>query len=657
MVAVAAPVIALIDLRDIRKSYGGADGSPATEVLRGVSLSLAAGEFVAIMGASGSGKSTLMHILGCLDRPSSGEYRFAGQDIAAFSADELAWLRREAFGFVFQGYHLIRTLDALRNVEVPAVYAGQPAAEREARATRLLARLGLAERLGHRPSQLSGGQQQRVSIARALMNGGHIILADEPTGALDSKSGAEVMALLRELAEAGHTVILITHDRDVAAQARRVIEIKDGQVIADSGAVQVPAAPSLAPESFAARMAAGVNHAASAWTDAREAMTSAWRALSVNKFRTLLTLLGIIIGVASVIVMLAVGNGTQAQVIAKMAIYGTNRMYVIPGSDNPRAPGGTLSEADVDVIRRVPGVADAMPFLKGQVTLRAGSVDTASSLWAVASRAPAILSWHPVRGLFFTAKDEQELATVVVLGKKVRERLYGGRDPIGQYLLVNNVPFQIIGEMSEKGAVTGDSDDDDVVLMPFSTGSRRVVGTTKLSWISVLVADIAKSDETAARITDALAAAHRIQDFKVYNAAAAVKAQEDTQQTLTLMLGLIAAISLVVGGIGIMNIMLMTVRERTREIGIRMATGARRRDIQRQFVSEAVVVSLVGGCAGVAIGLGLGAALIAWNVPVIFSVRGILGAFACALATGLVFGFMPARQAARLDPVVALASE
>jgi macrolide transport system ATP-binding/permease protein len=400
-----------------------------------------------------------------------------------------------------------------------------------------------------------------------------------------------------------------------------------------------------------------VAHTASAWTDAREAVTSAWGALGTNRFRTLLTLLGIVIGVASVIVMLAVGQGTQAQVIAKMAVYGTNRMYVVPGSDNPRAPGGTLSEADVDIVRRVPNVADAMPFLRGSVTLRVGSVDTASTLWAVTSHAPHILNWHPARGLFFSHRDERELATVVVLGKKVRERLYGDRDPIGRYLLVGNVPFQVIGEMAEKGAVTGDSDDDDVVLMPYSTGSRRVVGTTNLSWISVLVQDIGKSDETARLITEALAAAHHIQDFKVYNAAAAVQAQEDTQRTLTLMLGLIAAISLVVGGIGVMNIMLMTVKERTREIGIRMATGARQRDIQRQFVSEAVVVSLVGGCAGVVIGLAIGAALIAWDVPVIFSVRGIFGAFACALATGLVFGFMPARQASRLDPVVALASE
>ncbi|WP_233234283.1 MacB family efflux pump subunit [Bordetella sp. LUAb4] len=657
---------ALIDLRDIRKSYGGTDGSPATEVLRGVSLSIAEGEFVAIMGASGSGKSTLMNILGCLDRPTSGEYYYAGQDIATFSADELAWLRRESFGFVFQGYHLIRTLDALRNVEVPAVYAGGSARERESRARALLTRLGLEERMEHLPNQLSGGQQQRTSIARALMNGGQIILADEPTGALDSKSGAEVMALLRELADAGHTIILITHDRDVARQARRIIEVRDGQVMADyeveATSVAARASPILASKpaassDFAKRMRDGVAHTASPWADIREALISARRALAVNRFRTMLTLLGIIIGVASVVVMLAIGAGTQAKVLEKMAVYGTNRMYVIPGSDNPRALGGTLTEADVAIVRRVPNVADAIPFLKGQVTLRAGNVDTSVSVWSVASHAPAILNWLPVRGLFFTETDERELATVIVLGKKVRQRLYGERDPVGQYVLVNNVPFQVIGEMSEKGATTGDSDDDDVALIPFSTGSRRVLGTTNLSWISVLLADVSKAGQTEKLITDALTAAHHVQDFKTFNMAAVVQAQKETQQTLTLMLGLIAAVSLLVGGIGVMNIMLMTVRERTREIGIRMATGARQRDIQRQFLSEAVVVSLVGGAMGVVIGLVIGIALIALGAPVIFSIRAILGAFGCALATGLIFGFMPARQAARLDPVVALASE
>ena len=648
-------VAPLIELHNVRKSYGGGD-SPAVEVLHDLSPSIVAGEFVAIMGASGSGKSTLMHLLGCLDRPTSGTYRFAGRDIGGFDADQLAWLRREAFGFVFQGYHLIRTLDALRNVEMPAVYAGVPTAQRDSRARQLLERLGLGDRLTHRPNQLSGGQQQRVSIARALMNGGRIILADEPTGALDSRSGAEVMALLQELASAGHTIILITHDRDVAAKARRIVEIRDGRIVADS-AETVPATSDPDAHDFMAAMAEGVARSASPWADAGEAVRAAWRVMWVNRFRTLLTLLGIVIGVASVIVMLAVGAGTQERVIAKMAIFGTNRMYVVPGGDNVRGPGGVLTEADVAVVRQVPNVTVAMPFLQGAVTLRAGNVDAVTSLWAVTTDAEQVLHWKPSRGLFFTKEDERDLAPVLLVGKKVRERLFGDGDPVGRYVLVNNMPFQIIGELEEKGAVSGDADDDDVVMTPFSTGSRRVLGTVNLSWISVLIGDLGKAEQTAQQITTALTAAHHVQDFHVYDKAASVKAQQETQQTLTLLLGLIAAVSLVVGGIGVMNIMLMTVKERTREIGIRMATGARQRDILRQFLTEAMLVSLVGGVAGTLIGLAIGAALILWNVPIIFSVRAILAAFACALATGLIFGFMPARQAARLDPVVALASE
>ncbi|MFL9868861.1 MacB family efflux pump subunit [Paraburkholderia fungorum] len=654
----------LIELRDIRKSYGGKtegpDGKPlpAVDVLRGVSLSIAAGEFVAIVGASGSGKSTLMHILGCLDRPSAGRYLFAGQDIADFNADELAWLRREAFGFVFQGYHLIATESARENVEVPAIYSGVPVAEREKRAAALLTRLGLGDRLGHRPSQLSGGQQQRVSISRALMNGGHILLADEPTGALDSRSGAEVMLLLEELAEAGHTVILITHDREVAARAHRTIEIRDGQIIADSTGGPVSSGrASLDASTFLASMADGAAHTASFMADTHEALRAAWRVLWINRFRTLLTLLGIIIGVASVIVMLAIGAGTEHQVIEKMASFGTNRMYVIPGGDNPRGPGGTLSEADADLVRQMPNVTASMPFLQGNVTVRYSNIDVQVPVWAVTEDASRVLNWKTSRGIFFTGTDEQELATVILLGKRVREKLFGNTDSVSHYVLVNNVPFQVIGELEEKGATSGDSDDDNVVLMPFSTGGRRILGTTNLSWISVLVDRLDLADQTAQQITDTLEGSHHIRDFQVFNRAASVKAQTETQNTLTLMLGMIAAISLLVGGIGVMNIMLMTVRERTREIGIRIATGARQRDILRQFLTEATLVSGIGGVLGVVFGLMVGAALMAWSVPAIFSVRAILGAFTCALLTGLVFGFMPARKAASLDPVIALASE
>ncbi|ATE59660.1 ABC transporter permease [Thauera sinica] len=649
----------LIELRNIRKSYGGTGGEPSVEILHGIDLDIRAGEFVAIVGASGSGKSTLMHILGCLDRPGSGSYRFAGQDISSLGADELAWLRREAFGFVFQGYHLIRTLDACHNVQVPAVYAGMPAPERQGRAQALLARLGLGERTGHRPGQLSGGQQQRVSIARALMNGGHVILADEPTGALDSHSGAEVMALLRELADAGHTVILITHDPQVAAQARRVVRISDGDIVGDggqdrSGVSPEPAAPECDARHFMAGMARGAAHGASWFADVKETLGSAWRTLWVSRFRTLLTLLGIVIGVASVIVLMAVGQGASEQTLAQMAAFGnTHRMSIRPGTDNARGLRGLLTEADVRLVSEVPNVDIAMPFLTGSVMLRAGGTDLYTLVWSMGHEGLRLFNWQLARGVFFSEEDERQLATVVVLGKLARERLFPDGDAIGRYVLLDNVPFRVIGELAE----TGEDDGDNIAAIPFATASRRVLGTPYPGLIQVKVVDPARIDRTVADVTAVLEEAHRVRDFNIANNPAHARAQNEAARQQSLLLALIAGISLVVGGIGIMNIMLMAVKERTREIGIRMATGARQRDIRRQFLTEAVMVSLVGGVAGMAIGLVIGVGLIYWAVPVVFSIRAMLLAFGCAVATGLVFGFMPARQAARLDPVVALAGE
>jgi macrolide transport system ATP-binding/permease protein len=642
----------LIELRNLRKAYGGG-ATPAVEVLRGVSLTLRAGEFVALVGASGSGKSTLMNLLGCLDRPTSGSYFFAGRDVSRLAPDELAWLRREAFGFVFQGYHLIPTESARENVEVPAIYAGAPAAERRSRASALLTRLGLGDRLDHRPHQLSGGQQQRVSIARALMNGGRILLADEPTGALDSRSGAEVMALLDELAAQGHTVILITHDREVAARAHRIIEIRDGLIVADTAARVSPAAQHTLPPPDLSQ--AALDRGASLLADIAEAARAAWRVLWINRFRTALTLLGIVIGVASVIIMLAVGAGAQERVLAQMSAFGANRLYVVPAVDSAQSRAGRLTLADAEALRAVPGVDIVMPYLEGYVVARHGGIDHRTEGGGVNLDFVAGLNWPVARGQFFTAADERSMAKVVLLGERVREVLFpDGTDPIGRHVLLDNVPFLVIGVLAAKGALTGNTNEDDRVIFPFSTGAGRIFGSHFPSWLSIGIADLARAEETEQAVEDALRARHRVKDFHIYNRAAAINARSATEQTMTRLLGLIAAVSLLVGGIGVMNIMLMTVRERTREIGIRMATGARRRDILRQFLTEAVVVSLVGGAFGLVLGLGTGLALNAFDVPVIFSVRAVAGAFACALLTGLVFGYLPARKAARLDPVAAL---
>ena len=653
----------LIELRDIRKSYGGGD-APQVDVLRGIDLSIHAGEFVAIVGASGSGKSTLMNILGCLDRPTVGQYLFAGENVAQLDTDELAWLRREAFGFVFQGYHLIPSGSAQENVEMLAIYAGTPAAERHARAAALLTRLGLAGRTGNRPHQLSGGQQQRVSIARALMNGGHIILADEPTGALDSHSGAEVMTLLDELASQGHVVILITHDREVAARAKRIIEIRDGLIISDTPNTHDQPAAEPNPKALQAvdlrqRLADGAEHNGAWKAELLDAVQAAWRVMWINRFRTALTLLGIIIGVASVVVMLAVGEGSKRQVMAQMGAFGSNILYVSGSAPNPRTPPGIITMNDVAAMAALPQVKRIMPVNGAEAGVRFGNVDHMAYVGGNDTNFPAIFNWPVVEGSYFTEADERAAATVAVIGKRVRDKLFKDLpSPIGQYILIENVPFQVIGVLAEKGASSGDKDSDDRIAIPYSAASIRLFGSYNPEYVVIAAADARKVHEAEKAIDQLLLRLHNgKRDFELTNNAAMIQAEARTQNTLSLMLGSIAAISLLVGGIGVMNIMLMTVRERTREIGIRMATGARQRDILRQFLTEAVMLTVVGGVAGIGLALLVGGALILSSVAVAFSLPAALGAFVCALVTGVIFGFMPARKAARLDPVTALTSE
>ena len=714
-----APV--LIELREVRKRFGGHDGVPEVEILHGIDLRIRAGEYVAIVGASGSGKTTLMNILGCLDRPSSGEYLFQGEAVSGLDDDALAALRREVFGFVFQGYHLIGTSSALDNVAMPARYAGVGEQARHERAAALLSRLGLAERLQYLPHQLSGGQQQRVSIARALVNGGRVILADEPTGALDSTSGEQVMQQLDELAAAGHTLILITHDPAVAARARRIISMADGRIVGDATApVDGKARPLPATDQSVADDSLPVLHAdAPVRKDGRpcaeapaevpaevpteapadlsdlhplrgrggepapagypaqdlpalrgrgrlplladlpEILRSAWRVMRLNRLRTGLTLLGIIIGVASVIVMLAVGQGSQEKVLAEMQTFGLRTIYIFREWLSDTQQARPLSMADVAAVQQVPNVEQASPVIdQNGIIVRHGNRTLRTNLSATTRHFAQALNWPVSQGTLLETEDEHDLRKVVLLGERVREALFSVHgQAVGQEILVGNVPFRVIGVMAPKPAPFPEDDVNNQVIVPVGAAAVRLVGSMELSRINVVIRDMRHAAETEAAIVKTLTARHGRKDFNILNQAQAVQQLAQANRTLTLMLGLIAAISLLVGGIGVMNVMLMTVRERTREIGIRMATGARQADILRQFLVEAMLLTGIGGTVGVSGGLLIGLGLKALGIPMAFSPLAAAMAFGCAVATGMIFGFMPARQAARLDPVRALAGE
>lgn len=644
----------LIRLENLTRSFS--NGDQTLQVLKGLNLTIEKGEFVAIIGSSGSGKTTLMNLLGCLDRPTSGEYWFRGKQVSSLSKDELAHLRRDAFGFVFQSYHLLAGTPAVQNVELPAIYAGKSPTERRARAVELLTRLGLADRIDHLPNQLSGGQQQRVSIARALMNGGQIILADEPTGALDSKSGKEVMQLLRELSDQGHTLILITHDSKVAAHADRIIEMSDGEVVSDEkNKTEQNKLESHAVESLVEKPAKE-----STLIDIWESTKAAFTSLHRNLFRTLLTLLGIVIGVASVIAMLAIGDGAKHEIVERFSSLGSNLLLVRPGAPNTRGRWSvaTLVPEDVKAINaEVPNLLAAIPELTGSQTLRYGNRDTSTEMNATSTDFPLVRQWPIEEGTFFTEEDEDLYATVAVIGKTVAKDLFAGSSPLGEYVMAGGTLLQIIGVMSERGASPMGQDQDDVVLVPYTTGSLRIFGQSHLRNITVAVDDVSRIDETQNKVFDVVLARHGTEDFQIRNMASLIENVTETQNTFTLLLGSVAAISLLVGGVGVMNIMLVSVNERTREIGIRLATGARTQNILQQFLIEALTISALGGLIGVVLGL-----TTAWLVgylgtPVYFSIFPVVLAFACAFATGLIFGLLPARKAAHLDPVKALSSE
>ncbi|ELX8380173.1 macrolide ABC transporter ATP-binding protein/permease MacB [Providencia vermicola] len=645
---------ALLELKGITRRYPA--GETEITVLKDVSLKIEAGEMVAIIGASGSGKSTLMNIIGCLDKPSSGEYFVAQQTISQLDNNQLAELRREHFGFIFQRYHLLSHLTAEQNVEVPAVYAGVGKTQRRQRAIELLAKLGLKERAEYRPNQLSGGQQQRVSIARALMNGGQVILADEPTGALDSHSGEEVMKILKDLRAQGHTVIIVTHDPKVAQQAERIIEIKDGEIIRDSGTVTTSAPPRLkksAPRKMSLSQMYG---------RFSEALLMAWRAMVVNKMRTLLTMLGIIIGIASVVSIMVIGDAAQGMVLNDIKSIGTNTISVYPGedfgSDNAQ-DRQSLKPADVDAIAKQPYVQAVSGELSQSTRLRRGNLDASARLLGVGRDYFQVYAEKFSEGMNFTEDMVRRRAQVVVIDANTKRRFFPNqKQVVGETILIGNMPATVIGVLAEQKSIFG-SDNSLSIWLPDTTVNSKIVNRPYLDSIVVRVKEGIDAKVAEQQITRLLTLRHGKKDIFTYNIDTLVKTAEKTTRTMQLFLTLVAVISLVVGGIGVMNIMLVSVTERTREIGIRMAVGARTSDVMQQFLIEAVLVCLMGGGMGIALSYGISLlaqmALPGWEF--VFQPIALISAFVCSTAIGIIFGFLPARSAARLNPIDALARE
>ena len=683
-------------------------GDIEVQALRGVGLTIERGEFVAIMGASGSGKSTLMAILGCLDRPTGGAYYFDGVNVAGLPEPELARLRSERLGFVFQSFNLLARASALENVALPLFYAGS-ASHRMARFDRAAATLdllGLGDRVRNTPAQLSGGQQQRVAIARALINNPSVLLADEPTGNLDTRTSQDIMKTLRALnRERGVTVIVVTHEPDIAAYTDRVITMRDGLVISDERqtitaiAQALPAQPAASSDLRAGATQAAGGSLAGLWALGLMILTAATQALARNKMRSSLTMLGVFIGVAALIAMMAVGKGANEAVRKQIESLGTNLLVVVPGAAVMGGMRGglgsasTITVADAEAIRReAPAVASVSYIIR-----QAGQVQYANKNWTtgimgVTANYPPTTNWRIVAGRGITQEDETGAALVAVVGQTVSRQLFGANaNPLGAVIQAKGVPLRVVGVLGAKGQTPFGTDQDDVIMVPFSTAERKVLGVAApsqeqvpLNWayppppnpynfkqrmtgfvnqIYVQAASPAQVQPAIAQATEILTRRHRIRagdtsDFSVRNLSQIAETAETSSRIMALLLAAVASISLVVGGIGIMNILLVSVTERTREIGLRMAIGARRLHVLLQFLAEAVLLSVTGGVAGIIMGVALskGLSLVAgWPAPIVPAA--IVGGFLFSAAVGMFFGFYPARKAAGLDPIEALRYE
>ncbi|WP_019222906.1 MacB family efflux pump subunit [Bartonella rattaustraliani] len=653
---------AVIVLENIVRKFSA--GEKFVTVLKNINLTIKRGEMVAIVGASGSGKSTLMNILGCLDRPSSGHYLISGKETAHLSGDELSALRRNHFGFIFQRYHLLGELTALGNVEMPAIYAGCAPEVRKKRAKELLTRLGMGSRINHRPNQLSGGQQQRVSIARALMNNAEVILADEPTGALDTKSGQEVLRILDELHQEGRTIIMVTHDMHVAKRAERIIEISDGEIISDT--LSKVAKKETDDQPFHEKQNLQVQKRLGTFRSFverfREAFVMALLAMNAHRLRTFLTMLGVIIGIGAIIAMVALGNGTREKILENFKSLGSNTLTIFPGKgfSDPQADKITsLVEADAEALSRLPYISGVTPQLSVSAKVRFGAVEANAMISGVGEQFFQTQGMEIVEGQLFDKKSVHDRSVDLVIEKKAVSVLFphSRESPLGKIVHVGKVPARIVGVIASQNK--GSASSTLQIYLPYTTVQTRFLGTTEVRAIMVKIADHIDSHLAETMVKRFLIMRHGEKDFFITNSEFFRKRIMESTHILTLLVSSIAAISLIVGGIGVMNIMLVTVSERINEIGVRMAVGARQGDILLQFLIEAILVCVIGGGLGILFGLSIGGLFLLFKAPIhlIYTIDSVILSLTFSTIIGICFGFSPARQASRLDPVVALARD